>query len=399
MPTYRYNVISDSGERLSGVLEASDEFDAARKIKTSVGGFIQTISRVGFNIDIELTKPRLHEKSLSMCCSQFSILLKAGLPLARTVEVVAEQSVDKVLRKILQEVLKDVREGYGLANSLEKHGDVLPLVFTETVRAGEASGTLESSFAKMERYFSKASKLKKKVKSAMTYPIFLIVVAIVVVAIVVQMVLPAFLPMFAGRELPFPTQVLLSIYGFFASYWYIPLAAVVLTAVLFINYRKSELGKLNLARTVLKLPIIGKVGTMNAAAQFSKTMAALLSSGLPMVHALKITGKVLSNLAVGRSIQEATKGVTEGKRLGEAMRENQFLPPLLIEMTAVGEESGALEETLFTIGAFYDEEADAATTSALSKLEPIITIVMGMVVAFIMVSLYMPMFDMVGGIT
>ncbi|MEG0598468.1 MAG: type II secretion system F family protein, partial [Oscillospiraceae bacterium] len=159
-------------------------------------------------------------------------------------------------------------------------------------------------------------------------------------------------------------------------------------------YSRTQLGKENLSRLSLKIPIIGKVNVMNSASQFANTMSALLSAGLPMVRAMEITGKVVSNLVIGQSIAKAVKSVTEGQRLGDAMRENPYLPPLLNEMTAVGEESGSLEATLSTIGKYYDDETEVATTAALSKMEPIITVVMGGVVGFILLALYMPMMQM-----
>ena len=398
MASFKYHAISDSGQKLVGVVEAQDEFEAAERVKSSVGGYIQSINRVGVDLNIQLGKPKLNEKALSLSCSQFTILLKSGLPLARTVEIVANQATDKMLKKIFTEVVEDVRSGFSLADSMEKRGPYLPVVFIETVRAGESSGTMEASFAKMEGYFGKSYKLKGKVKSAMSYPLFLIVAAVVVVGIVVNVALPAFLPMFEGRALPVPTALLLVLYNFFKDFWYIPLGILILISTVFYKYSHTQLGKESLSRLSLRLPIIGKVNVMNAASQFANTMSALLSAGLPMVRAMEITSKVISNLVVGQSIASAVKAVTEGQRLGDAMRENKYLPPLLNEMTAVGEESGSLEATLSTIGKYYDEETDLATSSALSKLEPIITVVMGAVIGFILMALYLPMFDSVGGI-
>ncbi|MEG0441484.1 MAG: type II secretion system F family protein [Oscillospiraceae bacterium] len=394
MASFKYHAISDSGQKLVGVVEAQDEFEAAERVKSSVGGYIQSIKRVGVDLNIQLGKPKLNEKALSLSCSQFAILLRSGLPLARTVEIVAAQSADKVLKKIFTEVVEDVRSGFSLADSLEKRGPNLPVVFLETVRAGESSGTMEASFAKMEGYFEKTYKLKRKVKSALGYPIFLITVAVVVIFIVVNKVLPAFLPMFEGKTLPAPTVALLAMYNFVADFWYLLLGGLLLIGAVFYQYSRTQLGKENLSRLSLKIPIIGKVNVMNSASQFANTMSALLSAGLPMVRAMEITGKVVSNLVVGQSIAKAVKSVTEGQRLGDAMRENPYLPPLLNEMTAVGEESGSLEATLSTIGKYYDDETEVATTAALSKMEPIITVVMGGVVGFILLALYMPMMQM-----
>ena len=397
MPTYRYVALSPAGEELRGAVEAKNEFEAAQVVRSTTGGIIQKLSAQGINMDIKLTEPKISEKVLSLCCSQFSILLKAGLPLARVVAIVTEQCKDRPLKEIFAGVQEDVAAGEGLADSLEKRGPKLPVAFVETVRAGESSGTLEASFKKMETYFAKGYKLKAKVRSAMTYPIILIVVAIIVVAIVVNVALPAFLPMFEGRDLPAPTAVLLAIYEFMKQWWYIVLGIFILLGILFRAYSKSPKGAAKLSDFAMRMPVLGKVNTMNAASQFANTMSTLLSAGLPVVRSLEITAKVVSNIMTGRSITKVVQSVLDGNRVGDALKNNLYLPPLLLEMTAVGEESGSLEETLDTIGQYYDDEADAAVTSALSKLEPMITVVMGAVVGFILISLYLPMFTMYDG--
>lgn len=397
MPNYKYVALSSDGQRLKGVVEAKNETEAARQVKTSTGAFVQKISAQGINLNVQLTAPKISEKALSLCCSQFSILLKAGLPLARTMDIIAEQCQDKTLKEIFTGVAEDVGSGMGLADGLESRGPGLPVAFVETVRSGEESGTLEHSFKKMETYFAKGYKLKAKVKSAMTYPVMLMLIATVVVAIVVQVALPAFLPMFEGRDLPVPTAILMVVYNFMKERWYIPLGIIILLVLLARAFAKSPDGKQKLSAFAMRMPVLGKVNTMNAASQFANTMATLLSSGLPVVKALEITSKVVTNMMTGRSIREAVQSVIGGNRVGEALKANPYLPNLLLEMTAVGEESGSLEETLTTIGQYYDDEADAAVTAALAKLEPMITVVMGVVIGFILISLYLPMFGMYDG--
>ncbi len=398
MPTFKYRVISDSGQALTGVVEAKDEFAAADQVKSTVGGYLQSISKSGANWNLQLTEPKLDIKSLCLCCSQFSILLRAGLPLARTVDIVAEQSSDKKLKEIFSGVAEDVRAGFGLAESIEKRGPKLPTVFIETVRAGESSGTLEDSFSRMETYLGKSHKIKSKVRSALTYPAFLMVTAVVVIAIVVNVAIPTFAPMFEGRGLPLPTQILLSVYDYMVAQWYVPLGVLLLLIFGVRFYMKTQAGKENFSRLGLHIPIIGKVNTMSAASQFANTMSALLAAGLPMVRAMEVTAKVIKSLVVGQSIEGAVQSVLNGKRLGEAMEGNPYLPPLLLEMTAVGEESGSLEATLTTIGQYYDEETEHATATALSMMEPIITVVMGAAVGFILIALYLPMMTMGQGI-
>ena len=218
------------------------------------------------------------------------------------------------------------------------------------------------------------------------------------IIIIVTQVIPAFLPMFADDGLPAPTQLLLDMYNFCKDRGVIILAVLALLIILFLQYRITAPGKKKLAHLMLKAPILGRVNTMGAAAQFANTMSSLLRAGLPMVSSLEITAKVTTNVIISEIISDTAKGVTEGKRLVDSIRNNPYFPSLLREMISVGEESGSLESSLSTIGRYYDEETDSAVTSALGKLEPIITICMGVVVGFILVALYLPMFNMGNGI-
>ena len=220
--------------------------------------------------------------------------------------------------------------------------------------------------------------------------------AVAVIAVVVTVTVPVMsgLILGGGGELPLPTRILLGLSGFFSQWWWLVILAVLALVVGLRLYGKTELGRLKFAQLALKLPVLGKINVMNAASQFANTMTTLLTSGLPLTRALTITGKVLDNYAVGLAVGSCTLGVEEGRRLGEVLKSVPALPPLLVEMSAVGEESGALEGTLTTIGAYYDSEVEQATSKALSMMEPIITVILGVVIGFIVIALYLPMFTM-----
>ena len=400
MPNYKYKAISNDGTDVTGVIEAYDEFEAVDRIKQSC--------RLVLNIrEVDETKvgllqrnigtPKAKEKMLALMCSQFSIVLKAGMPIVRCVELIADQTTDKLLKKILTLVAEDVATGYGLAQSFENKGKKeLPTTFIETIRAGEESGTLEVSFAKLHRYFDKSAKTKAKVKSAMMYPAFLSVMAVIVIAIVLVVAMPVFVTMFAdmGSDLPAPTKLLMDMSDFFASYWYIIAAILAILIIVLKAWSKTERGHMSLAKLQLKLPALGNVARMKGASQFANTMTTMLSSGLSIVKAVTICAKTLDNYHLSTELGKAVSGLEEGKPLGYCLQKADCFPGLLVEMTAVGEETGALENTLDTIGEYYDSETAIASERALGTLQPAITIVMGIVIGFVVIALYMPMFTM-----
>ena len=401
MVAYRYKAISKSGSKVSGVIDAYDEYEAVAKIKEECDVVLK-IEEVpeGKKEPIDINEPLwVEDKVLALTASQFAILLQSGLPASRTVAVIAEQTDNKLMKKILSQVAEDVAAGYSLSGSLETRGKKIPATFIETVRAGEQSGTLEESFKRLHDYYDKRSRIRSKVKGAMIYPLLLVFLAIVVVTIVVKVAVPTVLGVIIqnGGDVPLPTKMLLGIYNFFEKFGILFLIVLILLVIGFKMWQRTENGRIKTSQWMLKLPVLGKINRMNVASQFASTMTTLLSAGLPTSQAVRITGKVMDNYSAGNSVASASVGLEEGKRLGEVLRDNPYLENLLVEMTAVGEESGSLEDTLTTIGAYYDQETEQASAKALSMLEPAITIVLGVVIGFIVISLYLPMFTMYTG--
>ena len=401
MRAYKYKALSAGGKKVNGVVEAYDEFEAVAKIKDTCDVILDIDEvRESRGEAIHLNEPtKLSEKVLALTANQFAILLKAGLPLSRTVEIVANQTNDALMKRYLNLVKDDVAAGYSLAQALELRAKKMPAAFIETVRAGEASGTLEHSFEKLAVFYEKSYKLRGKVRSAMTYPLLLIALSVVVVIVVVKVAVPTIGNMISetGGQMPWPTQFLLDLYDFMGQWGLLILLLVAILIVAYLFWSKTEGGKETMGKVMLRLPILGDLNTMNAASEFAGNMMTLLSSGLPVTQCLNITGKVMSNYVVAQSVSGAVFGVEEGKKLGDVLRDNKYFPPLLVEMTGVGEESGSLEETLETIGAYFDSEVEEKSAKALGMLEPIMTIILGVVIGFIVIALYLPMFTMYSG--
>ncbi len=383
-------------------MEAFNELDAVDRIKESCD-IILKLSAVdedkqGF-LNMEIGGNRLNAKAFTVMCSQFAIILKAGIPVARTVHLIAEKTTDKPLRRVLKKVADDVEAGRSLSAAFEdRGGKLLPPTFVETIRAGEESGNIDRSFESMYQHFDKQVKMRGKVRSALAYPIFVLILAVAVVIVMMVKVVPTFTAMFdeLGAELPLITRILIGISHFFQRAWPFLLLAVVLILLFYKLYGNTEEGRLRFARWGLKLPILGNINELNASSQFANSMATMLGAGLPLNRAVGITARTLDNYYISQEVGKLTGKLEEGKALGPSMREDQCLPDILVDMVGVGEETGEMEETMHTIAAYYDSELEMATESALKKLEPALLIFMALVAGFIVIAIYVAMFSMYG---
>lgn len=405
MTTFRYEGISASGAKINGIVEAIDQNEAVAKAKASCRVVLKVEAQAEknvWNMDIGemLSGGRIKDKELSLLCSQLAIEFRAGLPIVRSLELVAENAANQTLKRIIEKTAEDVGAGHSLADSFAKNGPQLPSTFIETVRAGEDSGQLDDTFKRLTAYYKNAGKVSSKVASALIYPIMLIVVAVVVVAIIMIKAVPVFESSFAsmGNELPGVTKALIAMSHFMTDNILIIIAVLAALGMGIKLYGQTDSGRALYARIGLTFPGIGDVNRMNAAAQFSSTMATMLSSGLPMVQAAQITARVASNFLVRADINAAADGVIAGQRLGDGLKKSEFLPKLLLEMTAVGEETGNLEETLGVINEYYTDEVSLAVDRALGILEPVIVLFMAAIVVFILLSVYLPMFSLYGSV-
>lgn len=400
MTTYKYRAVSHSGMEIEGVIEAHDRDDAVIRLRESCASVLNLAEvREGITLG-DPTKRRIKGKDLALVCQQFSIILTAGIPIVRAVELVAEQASDKALRELLKSVAKDVAAGYSLASGFEMRSKTLPTTFIETIRAGEESGSLELSFSRLAEYFSKRSKIRSKVVTSLAYPIFVIIVAVIVITIIMIYAVPTFTRTFEsmGVDLPWATKVLIGVSDFFSKYILIVLAFIGIAIIGLRIYYHTEGGHVRLSKFSLSVPVLGRINFMNAASQFSNTFSTMLASGLPVMRALNVTGRGMSNYYLGQSVIEIIAGIEAGRRIGECMADAKRFPNLLVEMTKVGEESGSLEETLHVVGDYYDAEVEGASARAVSLLEPIIICVLAVFVVLVLLAVYLPMFGMYGSI-
>ena len=399
--TFKYSALSQSGEKVSGVIEAYNELDAVARIKETCSVVLKVTpvaegGAMGL-MNLEIGGNKLDSKAFTVMCSQFAIILRSGIPIARTVELIAQKTTDKPLKKVLNAVAQDVEAGRSLSASFADHGKkLLPDTFIETIRAGEASGNIDKSFESMYHHYDKQVKIRGKVKSALSYPIFVLVVAVIVVIILMVKVVPTFIEMFDsfGTELPLPTRILIAISNFFRDYIFVIVAVVAVIIVAYKVYGNTESGRLKIAEIKLKIPVLGNINVLNAASQFANTMTMMLQAGLSITHAISITAKVIDNYYVSQEVGKLAGKIEEGRSLGACMRELTCMPEILVDMTAVGEETGELESTLQTISGYYDNELEMAIDASMKKLEPALLVGLAGVAGFIVVAIYMAMFSM-----
>ena len=404
MAMYKYSAVSRNGKRVSGVIDGFNELDAVAKIKATHPVVLQITEvkdKGGMSafLSLEIGGNKLNDKAFTLMCSQFSVILKAGIPINRTVVLIAEKMTDKPLKRILEQVAKDVEAGRSLSASFAERGrKLLPVTFLEMVHAGEEAGTLDTAFESASKHFSKQNKMKGKVRSAMIYPAFVLVVAIAVVIVLMVKVVPTFTAIFDGygAELPLMTRMLIAISDFFRNYILIIVGVVAAVVLILKLYGNTETGRIRLAQTQLKLPVLGNIARLNGASQFANTMSMMLGAGLPMTKSVTIASRVLDNYFISQQVGKITARLEEGHTLGRSLREADCLPDILVDMTAVGEESGELNQTMTMTAEYYDSELEQATADALAKLEPTILVVLAAVAGFIVIAIYMAMFTMYG---
>ena len=402
MKTFKYTAVTKDGSQVTGIIEGFNEMDAASRLKQEYP-IVVNLAEAGEKskaisfLTGDIGGNKLNEKAFVLMCSQFAVILKAGIPISRTVELICQRMSDKTLKRILEHVAEDVESGRTLSASFtERGGKIFPLTFIETIHAGEEAGDLATAFQSISEHFNKQMKLKGKVRGAMIYPAFVMVLAVVVVIVLMVKVVPTFTAVFEemGAEMPMITQSLIAISNFFRHSWFFIVIFFIIVFIAIKLYGNTEAGRMNLAKLALKLPVLGNINVLNAASQFANTMVMMLQAGLPMVRAVTITSRTMSNYFISTEVGKMSSELEVGNTLGKCMRDSGCLPDILNDMVAVGEQSGELESTLTMTANYYDDELEQAIADALAKLEPMTLVFIGVVAGYIVVAIYIAMFGM-----
>ena len=399
MKTFKYTARHiDTDDVIEGVVQANTRDEAIAQIRDG-SQVISSLEEVSASTDVTLGSRRVKQKSLAIMCNQFAIVLRSGLPIVRAIELVAEQTDDKSLRRVLDGVAQDVASGLSLGDSFERNGPNLPVTFVQTVRAGEASGGLDIVFERLAAYYRKTAESQCKVRSAMIYPAFVLGVAAVVIVLIMVLAVPTFKSTFEsmGAELPIPTRLLIGFSDFMTHNFFVLLIVVIALVVgfrLLLHYNEDF--HLAASRLGTRIPVIGKIIVMNASGQYASTMSIMMAAGLPVVEAVDVAAKTISNFYMSRSLEGIEAEVESGRTLSASIEKTGAFPHLVSEMTGVGEETGTLESTLKVISEYYDNEVETLTARALSLLEPALIIILAIIVGVILLAVYLPMFSIYG---
>ncbi|MBI5675225.1 MAG: type II secretion system F family protein [Nitrospirae bacterium] len=385
------------GEVLKGEFTANtrDEVLAHLRKERITPTVVREKPKSGFNFPFG---GGVKDKDLVIFSKQFSTMIDAGLPLVQALDILSQQTENKNLAKAAGEIKIDVEGGSTYADALKKHPKIFSELYTNMVAAGESGGTLDIILARLADYIEKAMKLKKKVVGAMIYPTVIIAVAVIVIGVILVFVIPTFAKMFSayGGILPLPTRIIIAMSGFLSGIGgIIVLGAIVGFIVFIIQTRKTYKGRRITDSIALKTPVVGILVRKVAIAKFTRTLGTLISSGVPILDGLAITAKTAGNLIIEEAVLEVRKGVSEGKTIAEPLSASKVFPPMVTQMIAVGETTGAVDNMLNKIADFYDDEVDNATNNLTAMMEPLLMIFLGVTIGFIVIAMYMPIFKLI----
>ncbi len=393
MPIYKYKT-TVNGKVQKGEIEADNKQGALSKLKQKnirVAGVTKK-----FESDFLSNKKPITERDIVIFTRQFSTMVDAGLPLVQCLEILGKQSDNPSFGEIITKIKTDIESGSNLSDAMRKHPKVFNSLYANLVEAGEAGGILDTILSRLANYIEKALALKKKVKTAMVYPGAIITVAVTVVAFLMVFVIPTFATMFSGggAELPGPTALVMNISDFFRNQWYFVIGGPILFFILFKKVYATERGKIEIDRFALKLPVFGMLIRKVSTAKFSRTLGTLISSGVPLIEGMDICARTAGNKIVEIAILNSIEAIKEGETIAAPLARENVFPAMVIQMIDVGESAGALDSMLSKIADFYDEEVDTAVDGLTALLEPMLMVFLGIVVGFIVVAMYLPIFKM-----
>jgi type IV pilus assembly protein PilC len=400
MPIYQWEGKTTKGAIKKGETEGPDE--AAIRTHLRQQNIIPTkITSKGTEIRISLPfKKKVNQRSIAVFTRQLATMIDAGLPLVQSLDILSSQQESKVFKNILREIREDVESGSTFAGALKKHPVTFNELYTNLVVAGEEGGILDNILNRLSTYIEKSEALKKKVKSALIYPATIVGVAVIVVMILMIFVIPVFETMFksAGQTLPLPTLIVLTISKLIKKYVIILIPALILLFYLLRKYHQTENGKAVLDSLLLKLPVFGPLFKKIAVARFSRTLGTLISSGVPILDGLNIVSRTSGNRTIETAILNARASIREGETIADPLSRSGIFPPMVIQMISVGESTGALDSMLSKIAEFYEDEVDIAVGNLTSLLEPFLMIFLGVVIGGVVISMYLPIFNMASAV-
>lgn len=393
---FQYQARNAAGKIVKGSISADNEAKAKALLKERKIVVLEIKPLTQGDKD---TKGKVTPMNLAVFCRQFSTMVQAGVPLLGTIKILSQQSDNKVLRAVCAKMGQSLETGRTLSEAMKDYPKIFPKIFVSMVEAGEVGGALEQVLERLANHFEKEADIKAKVKGALTYPVVIVIIAVVAVAILLTFVLPTIINMLLEQniELPLPTKIVIGVSSFLQNYWFFVLGLVVAAIFGFKKFAATPKGKTIVDKNVLRLPVFGSLITKMIVSRFCRSLGTLLKSGVPLLQALDIVKNIAGNDVIVHAISAAESSIKEGQGLAAPMEKTKVFPPMVTKMIAIGEDTGALDSILEKIAVFYDREVDVAVSKLSSSLEPLLMVFMGGVVGFIVLSIFMPMFQMAGG--
>ncbi len=401
MDNFAYVAILPNGKEKKGSLEAENE-DAARKSLKTEGLIPTRIIKQNMmtkDISFSLFKKKITPRDLSVFCRQFVSIIDAGVPIGQAMDMLQEQTENKRLAAGIRNANEGIRKGSTLSSSMQDQGDVFPTMLVNMVEAGEASGSIDVAFDRMGKQFEKDAKMTSMIKKAMIYPVIVGIVAVVVIIVMLAFVVPVFEDMFSqiGTELPGTMKAIIAASDFIIHRWYILIAVIAAIVIGIKIFKKTPVGEEFFGKIAMKAPVFGNLTVKSAASKFARTMSTLLAAGIPMIEALDITSRNMTNVFFRKAMLTAEEDVAKGVPLSVSLTSSKVFPPMVLHMVKIGEETGNIEAMLDKLADYYDEEVEIATQAVMAAMEPMIIVFLALIVGFIVISLIQTMATMYGG--
>jgi type IV pilus assembly protein PilC len=394
--TYTYKARDRAGNQLTGTLVADNEALVLQRLREQ--GFTPLeVGKQGRGMNIELTKKKVKLKELAVFSRQFATMVNSGLPILRALAILAEQTSNAELARVLAAVRLDVEQGASLSTAMQKHPKVFPDLYIAMVRSGETGGSLDDVLLRLAALLEGEVKLRGKIKSAMTYPIAVVALVVLIMSAMLLFVVPQFESIYSnlGGDLPLPTRFLLTLSNLFKAYWWIALLGVFVGRFFFKRWKKTAAGREAVDRAKLRAPVFGTLFHKTALSRFASTLAMLLHSGVPILQALDIVSDTVGNKIISKAIVDVQSSVRDGESMAKPLAKHKVFPPMVVQMISVGEETGQVDIMLEKVAQFYDQEVEASVDALTSLIEPLLIAVIGGFVGAAVVALYMPMFNII----
>jgi type IV pilus assembly protein PilC len=405
MPTFAYSGRTRAGQNVTGerVADTMDAAVAALRREQIMVTRIDAAKAAKAAAKVKVGKggKGVPAKNLAIFVRQFSVMIDAGLPLVQCLEILGNQEPHKNFAWVILKVREDVEAGAALADAMKKHPKTFDALFSNMIAAGEAGGILDTILKRLATYIEKSVKLKGEVKSAMIYPVAIIVIAGIVVAAILWKVIPTFASLFAGlgAQLPMPTRIVIALSDYIVAYGWIGIIVMGLMGYALKSYYATTGGRYTIDAIMLKMPILGNILRKVAVARFCRTLSTLLASGVPILDGLDITARTAGNAIIEEAVQKTRTSIERGETISAPLRATGVFPSMVVQMINVGETTGALDAMLSKIADFYEEEVDTAVAGLLTLMEPVMIAVLGGVVGGIVIAMYLPIFDLISKLT